>query len=49
MLFRSAGAGSAGLTTFWIQRSASEPPEELGFPATHSVSAMTDLPALLRA
>lgn len=43
-----AGAGSAGLTTFWIQRSAAEPPEELGFPATRSVRAITDLPALVR-
>lgn len=43
-----AGAGSAGLTTFWIQRSAAEPPEELGFPATHVVHAITELPALLR-
>lgn len=42
-----AGAGSAGLTTFWIQRSAAEPPEELGFPATHVVRAITDLPALV--
>ena len=44
-----AGAGSAGLTTFWIQRSAAEPPEELGFPATHVVGGITDLPAILRA
>lgn len=43
-----AGAGSAGLTTFWIQRSTAEPPEELGFAATHVVRAITDLPALLR-
>ena len=41
------GAGSAGLTTFWIQRSATEPQEELGFPATHIVRAVTDLPALV--
>ena len=33
-----AGAGSAGLTTFWIQRTAGEPPEELGFPADQIVS-----------
>ena len=26
-----AGAASAGLITFWIQRAAAEPPEELGF------------------
>ena len=43
-----AGAGSAGLTTFWIQRAAGEPPEELGFPAGHIVAAITDLPALVR-
>ena len=43
-----AGAGSAGLTTFWIQRSAMEPQEELGFPATHIVHALTDLPTLVR-
>ena len=42
-----AGAGSAGLTTFWIQRSATEPQEELGFPATHIIHAVTDLPALV--
>jgi 2-haloacid dehalogenase len=42
-----AGAGSAGLTTFWIQRSAVEPPEELGFPAAHVVRAITELPALV--
>ena len=43
-----AGASSAGLTTFWIQRSAGEPPEELGFAANRVVSAITDLPGLLR-
>ncbi len=42
-----AGAGSAGLTTFWIQRSAAEPPEELGFPATHVVRSLAELSALL--
>jgi 2-haloacid dehalogenase len=42
------GAGSAGLTTFWIQRAAAEPPEELGYPAAHVVHALTDLPALVR-
>ena len=42
-----AGAGSAGLTTFWIQRSATEPQEELGFPAAHIINAVTDLPALV--
>lgn len=44
-----AGAASTGLTTFWIQRNAAEPPEELGLPATHVVRALTELPALVRA
>ena len=43
-----AGAASTGLQTFWIQRQAAEPPEELGFPADHTVSTITDLDALLR-
>ena len=38
-----AGATSAGLTTFWIQRAAAEPPEELGYRAAHVVRAITDL------
>ena len=42
-----AGAASAGVTTFWIQRSAAEPPEELGFAADRVVSAITDLSSLL--
>jgi 2-haloacid dehalogenase len=42
------GAGSAGLTTFWIQRAAAEPPEELGYPAGHIVHLVTELPALVR-
>ncbi|MBX9588073.1 MAG: haloacid dehalogenase type II [Hyphomonadaceae bacterium] len=42
------GAASAGLNTFWIQRSAAEVPEELGFDAGAVVKAITDLPALLR-
>ena len=42
------GAGSAGLTTFWIQRSEGEPPEELGFAANRVVRAITDLPLLVR-
>jgi 2-haloacid dehalogenase len=42
------GAASAGLTTFWIQRSAAEPPEELGFNADRVVTAITDLAPLLR-
>jgi 2-haloacid dehalogenase len=42
------GAASAGLATFWIQRSAGEPPEELGFGADRVVSAITDLAPLVR-
>jgi 2-haloacid dehalogenase len=42
-----AGAASAGLETFWIQRRAAEPPEQLGFTADHTVRTITDLPALL--
>jgi 2-haloacid dehalogenase len=41
------GAGSAGLHTFWVQRSPAEPQEELGFPASRIVRALTDLPALV--
>jgi 2-haloacid dehalogenase len=42
------GAGSAGLTTFWIQRAAAEPAEELGYPAAHVVHVLTDLPNIIR-
>jgi 2-haloacid dehalogenase len=42
-----AGAASAGLRALWIQRSAAEPPEELGFGAEHVVHTITDLPRLL--
>jgi 2-haloacid dehalogenase len=42
-----AGATSAGLTAFWIQRAAAEPPEELGYRASHVVHAITDLPRTL--
>ena len=42
-----AGAASAGLTTFWIQRSAAEPPEELGFEAERVVHTITDLLPLM--
>jgi 2-haloacid dehalogenase len=42
------GAASAGLITFWIQRSAAEPPEELGIAAHRVVSAITELTALVR-
>ena len=41
------GAGSAGLTAFWIQRAAAEPPEELDYPAARVVHAISDLPALV--
>ncbi|MCY4076438.1 MAG: haloacid dehalogenase, partial [Acidobacteria bacterium] len=42
-----AGAASAGLITFWIQRAAAEPPEELGFDAHRVVAAITDLAPLV--
>jgi 2-haloacid dehalogenase len=42
-----AGAGSAGLTTFWVQRARTETGEELGFPANHVVRAITDLPVIV--
>src|SRR5262245_2568197 len=42
------GAASAGLNAFWIQRSAAEVPEELGFQASAIVKAITDLAPLLR-
>jgi len=41
------GAGSAGLTTFWIQRSPLDIPEELGYPPAHFVTAITDLGPLV--
>jgi 2-haloacid dehalogenase len=41
------GAASAGLQTFWVQRSTAEPQEELGFPAKRIVHALTDLPSLV--
>ena len=41
-------AVSAGLRTFWIQRSTTEVPEELGFQVDTTVKAITDLPKLLR-
>ena len=42
------GAGAAGLYTFWIQRSAGEPQEELGFPARQVVDTITELERLIR-
>ena len=41
------GAGSAGLTTFWIQRSSLDIPEELSYLPTHLVTAITDLCPLI--
>jgi 2-haloacid dehalogenase len=41
------GASSAGLITFWIQRSQGEPPEELGFAADYTVKNITDLAGLV--
>jgi len=41
------GAASAGLRTFWIQRRAAEPAEELGYAADRVVHAITDLPGLV--
>src|SRR6202165_5901784 len=40
-------AASSGLNGFWIQRSAAEVPEELGFQASAVVKAITDLTPLL--
>lgn len=42
------GAASAGLRTYWIQRTVGEPPEELGFAADHVVAAIPDLLPLVR-
>jgi 2-haloacid dehalogenase len=42
------GAASAGLNTFWIQRTTAEVPEELGFQAGAVVKAITELGPLLR-
>src|SRR5437867_8299987 len=42
------GAVSAGLRTFWIQRSVAEVPEALGVQADKVVKALTDLAPLLR-
>jgi 2-haloacid dehalogenase len=41
------GAASAGLATFWIQRSQGEPSEELGFTADHIVKTIIDLAAMV--
>jgi 2-haloacid dehalogenase len=39
---------SAGLRTFWIQRTAGDTPEELGFQPDTVIKALTDLAPLLR-
>jgi 2-haloacid dehalogenase len=41
------GAGSAGLRTFWLQRSGFDTPDQLGYPATHRVSTIADLCPLI--
>ena len=38
-----SGAGAAGFTTFLVQRSGFATLEELGYPPTHLVNAITDL------
>jgi FMN phosphatase YigB (HAD superfamily) len=43
-----AAQPSAGLTTFWIQRSVGEPSEELGFKATRVVTSISDPAAVLQ-
>ncbi|HWW85078.1 MAG TPA: haloacid dehalogenase type II [Vicinamibacterales bacterium] len=43
-----SGAASAGLTTFWLQRSAAEPADRLGFPATYVITSLYDLSGLFR-
>jgi 2-haloacid dehalogenase len=42
------GAASAGLPTFWIQRSPTDVQEELGFRASAVVKSMADIAPLLR-
>ena len=42
------GASAAGLTTFWIQRAAAEPAEELGYPASYVLHLLTDLSNIIR-
>ncbi|XIA65714.1 haloacid dehalogenase type II [Bradyrhizobium sp. TZ2] len=44
----AVAAASAGLRTFWIQRSTVEVPEELGFQVDTTVKAITELAPLLR-
>jgi 2-haloacid dehalogenase len=40
------GAASAGLATFWIQRTPGEPPEELGYSADRTVKTIEDVALL---
>ena len=44
----AVAAVSAGLRTFWIQRTTAEVPEELGFQVDTIVKALTELAPLLR-
>jgi len=41
-----SGAASTGLTTFWVQRSAGEPADRLGFSATYVITSLDDLAGL---
>ena len=43
----AVAAVSAGLRTFWIQRTTAEVPEELGFQPETTIKAMTELAPLL--
>ena len=42
-----SGAASAGLAAFWIQRSQTEPAEELGYEATRTVKSVGELELLV--
>ena len=44
----AVGGVSAGLRTFWIQRTTAEVPEELGFQVDAIVKSLTELAPLLR-
>jgi hypothetical protein len=44
----AVAAVSAGLRTFWIQRTTAEVPEELGFQPDTIIKGLTDLAPLLR-
>ena len=41
-----SGAASTGLTTFWVQRSAGEPADRLGFSATYVIASLDHLAGL---